>query len=109
MKKTILISLLTLSLCGCGIIDNSIRSDDNIKEKAAFALGTTPDKITISNKKADIDSVKFNATYKKKVYQCYYTTEFGYSSDVLCSPTDGSKLTNTAQCNDLLKAAGKCN
>lgn len=89
-------------LSGCGLIDNSIRGDGDLKEKAAFALGTTPDQITISNRKAEIDSVKFNATTKGKVYQCYYTT-VGLSSDALCSATDGSKLPSGSQCNDSLK------
>lgn len=89
------------------MVDNAIRGDENLKEKAAFALGTTSDKITISNRKATVDSVKFNATTNGKVFQCYYTTA-GISSDALCSPTDGSGLPAVSQCNALLKAAGKC-
>lgn len=111
MRHKILISsLLTLVLTGCGIIDGAVRSDNSIKEKTAFALGTTADNVTISNISKDFDSVKFNATYKKKVYQCYYSTVLVTTSDVLCSPTDGkSSLPQTAQCNALTKAAGKCN
>lgn len=108
MIKIISIASLIFTLCGCGMIDNAVRSDDSIKEKAAFALGTTADKITISNKKSELDSVKFNATVNKRIYQCYYSTTFGISSDALCSPTDGGTLPKTTQCNDLLKAAGKC-
>ncbi|MBK0004224.1 hypothetical protein IBT47_24740 [Erwinia sp. S43] len=109
MKRKIILKALLVStmLSGCGMVDNAIRGDENLKEKAAFALGTTSDKITISNRKADIDSVKFNATTKGKVYQCYYTTA-GISSDALCSPTDGSSLPAGSQCNALLKAANKC-
>lgn len=109
MKKVIGIGILAFALSGCGMIDNSVRSDESIKEKAAFALGTTADKITITNKRSEMDSVKFNATFNKRIYQCYYTSTFGFSSDALCSPTDGGAPSKTAQCNDLLKASGKCN
>ncbi|MBC9130765.1 hypothetical protein JMI89_08390 [Frischella sp. Ac48] len=111
MRKIMLpLIFITLSLSGCGMIDGSIRSDESIKQKTAFALGTTPDKITISNKTKEMDSVKFNATFKKKVYQCYYTTALVTSSDVLCSPMGkNGSLPKTAQCNALTKAAGQCN
>ncbi|MEC5509952.1 hypothetical protein P9911_029565 [Klebsiella oxytoca] len=109
MKKGLLL-LIVLSLTGCGVIDNAVRSDNSIKEKAAFALGTTADKVTISNRTSEIDSVKFNATTQGKTFQCYYSTA-GISSDAICSPTDGSALSSAAgaaSCNALLKAAGKC-
>ena len=109
MKKLAIISL-ALCLSGCGIVDNAVRSDNSIKEKAAFALGTTADKITITNRVSEIDSVRFNATTQGKVFQCYYTTA-GISSDAICSPTDGSGLPGAAgssSCNALLKAAHKC-
>lgn len=110
MRKIILpISFISLMLSGCGMIDSSIRSDESIKQKTAFALGTTADKITISNRTTEVGSVRFNATFKKKVYQCYYTTALISSSDVLCSPTDGKSSSKTTQCNDLTRAAGKCN
>ncbi|MDF7681602.1 hypothetical protein PT300_13805 [Enterobacteriaceae bacterium ESL0689] len=89
------------------MIDNSLRGDGDLKEKAAFALGTTPDKIIISHRTAEIDAVKFHAITNGKTYQCYYTT-VGVSSDALCSPTDGTGLPAEAQCNALLKAANKC-
>ncbi|GKW14869.1 hypothetical protein BSK71_11190 [Pectobacterium actinidiae] len=109
MKKKYAFVLLSMAfaISGCGVVDNALRSDNNIKEKAAFALGTTPDKITITNRTSDINSVKFNATTNGKVYQCYYSTA-GVSSDALCSSTDGSSLPNGSQCNALLKAANKC-
>jgi len=106
MKKIALLFTAAI-LTACGTIDNSIRSDESIKEKAAFALGTTPDKITISNRHIEIDSVKFNATTNGRVFQCYYTT-VGISSDALCSPTDGGPTAKTNSCNELLKAAGEC-
>ncbi|TKD45573.1 hypothetical protein FCG41_03855 [Azotobacter chroococcum] len=102
--------VVVFGLAGCGVLDNAVRSEEDIKEKAAFALGTTPDKVTISNRRSEIDSVRFNATTQGKVFQCYYATA-GISSDAICSPTDGSSLPSTSQstnCNALLKAANKC-
>lgn len=107
MNKFTFVTLLLLSLTACGSVDNALRSESSIKGKAAFALGTTPDRVTISNRKAEIDAVKFNAATNGKVYQCYYSTA-GLSSDALCSPTDGSGMPGGAQCNALLKAANKC-
>ncbi|MGP0838096.1 hypothetical protein [Serratia sp. CY85251] len=109
MNRNVLFCIMVLS--GCGTIDNAVRSDNSIKEKAAFALGTTAEKISISNRTSELDSVKFNATTQGKVFQCYYSTAMGVTSDVLCSPTDGSALPKAAgdsQCNALLKAAKKC-
>ncbi|MCL2655970.1 MAG: hypothetical protein FWD62_00880 [Betaproteobacteria bacterium] len=106
MKKITCLLIVTV-LAACGTIDNAVRSDDSIKEKAAFALGTTPDKVTITNRRSEIDSVKFNATVNGRVFQCYYTTA-GVSSDALCSPTDGGPAPAGSNCNALLKAAGKC-
>jgi hypothetical protein len=94
-------------LGACGTIDNAIRSEESIKEKAAFSLGTTPDKVTISNRRSELGSVKFNATANGRVFQCYYTTA-GVSSDALCSPTDGAAAPASKSCNALLKAAGMC-
>lgn len=106
MKKTVFFLVITL-LTACGTIDNAVRSDESIKEKAAFALGTTPENIKITHRRSEIDSVKFNATYQGRVFQCYYTTA-GISSDALCSPTDGKPSPTSNSCNALLKAAGKC-
>jgi hypothetical protein len=107
MKKIAL--LLTMaSLTACGTIDNSIRSDESLKIKAAYALGTTADQIKISNRHAELEAVHFNATRNGHVFQCYYTT-VGVTSDALCSPVDGAiPSKEESQCNDLLKAAGEC-
>jgi len=100
----------SLLLSGCGMVDNAVRTDESIKEKAAFALGTTADKVIITQRTSDIDSVRFHASTQGKVFQCYYSTA-GISSDAICSPTDGSSLptaAGSASCNALLKAAHKC-
>lgn len=106
MKKIVFLLAATM-LTACGTIDNAVRSDESIKEKAAFSLGTTPEKIAISNRRSEMDSVKFNATYNGRFFQCYYTTA-GISSDALCSPTDGAAAPVGSPCNALLKATGKC-
>lgn len=107
MKKVIFL-VFVIGLSACGTIDNTVRSEQSIKEKVAFALGTTADKVSISNRRGQLDSVKFNATTGGRVFQCYYTT-VGISSDALCSPTDGSTMPNGAKpCNALLKASGQC-
>lgn len=49
----------------------------SIKEKAAFALGTSADKVIITNRRSEIYSVKFNAAVVGRVFQCYYTSVFG--------------------------------
>jgi hypothetical protein len=106
MKK-VAILFAAMALTACGTIDNAVRSDESIQQKAAFALGTTPDKVTITNRTSELGTVRFNATTNDRMFQCYYTT-VGVTSDVLCSPTDGGGPAAGAQCNALLKAAGKC-
>ncbi|MDD9178013.1 MULTISPECIES: hypothetical protein [Aliivibrio] len=110
MKKHLvaLIAFISLSMSGCSIIDNNIKVDKDLQKKAAFALGTTPEKIKITNRGADIMKVTFNATFKKRVFQCYYTGGVIITSDAICSATDGKAMPATSQCNALLKAAGKC-
>lgn len=106
MKK-VAILLAATALTACGTIDNAVRSDESIQQKAAFALGTTPENVTITNRRSEIDSVRFDATTNGRKFQCYYTTA-GITSDVICSPTDGGAPAPGAPCNALLKAAGKC-
>lgn len=105
--KNVAILFAVAALTACGTIDNAVRSDESIQEKTAFALGTTAENVTISNRRSELGSVKFNATTNGRMFQCYYTTA-GITSDVLCSPTDGGAPAAGAPCNALLKAAGKC-
>ncbi len=107
MKKTIA-TLMLLTLAGCGMIDNSTRTDESIQQKTAFALGTTAEKITIKSRNAELSKVSFLADYNERTYQCYYSTAIGVVSDVVCSPTDGKPMPTSQQCNALLQAAGKC-
>lgn len=107
MKKSIAF-LTLLMLSGCSMIDNNTRQDSSIQEKAAFALGTSANKVKIENRSADIIKVNFDALYKGRRFQCYYTGGVILTSDVICSPTDGKGMPSGSNCNALLQAAGKC-
>jgi len=112
MKKVILLST-AMVLSACGTLDNKVNSEVDVKEKAASALETTSDKVTISNRRNELGSVKFNATTSGIIFQCYYTTVVGISSDAICVPTDGQSseiksAIKSESCNALLESAGKC-
>lgn len=107
MKKLALVALSALILSACGTVGNVVISDESLKEKAAFALDTTADKVTISNRRGDIDSVKFVATTRGRSHQCYISTMAGVlSSDAICS--GAGSATGSTNCNALSKAAGRC-
>ncbi len=102
-------------LQGCGIVASKTVSDSSLQEKAAVTLNTTPEKVRIFDKRGELDSVKFKAQSSKGVYNCYYTTLVALDSDTLCSgPVEGSgkqtpsETAAPANCNALLKAAGRC-
>lgn len=78
-----------------------------MKEKSAFALHTTADKVEIVQRSAGLDDIRFIAKVGKRSYQCYITTVAGViSSDAICSGTNGMK--SPTQCNELLRKAGRC-
>ncbi|MDK4680555.1 hypothetical protein [Kingella negevensis] len=107
MNKFLAMLVCASVLSACGTVGNAVISDDSLKEKAAFALDTTADKVTISNRKGDIDSVKFVATARGRSHQCYITTVAGVlSSDAICS--GAGSATGSTNCNALSKAAGRC-
>ncbi|CAH0526660.1 hypothetical protein [Vibrio hippocampi] len=107
MKKYIaLIGILMFT--GCSIIDNNTRDNLSLQKKAAFALGTSANNVKIENRTADIIKVEFDAIYKGRRFQCYYTGGVIVTSDAICSATDGKGMPAGANCNALLKAAGKC-
>lgn len=109
MKKVLLI-LSALTLIGCGTVGNVVISDQALREKAAFALNTTADKVKISDRKAGLDDIRFIASVGKKSHQCYITTVYGIiSSDAICSGAQSAvKKNKNPQCNALLKAANRC-
>lgn len=121
MKKHTLTIAALLMLAGCGTINNKVVSDETLQDKAAFALNTTADEVTISDRKAGMQEIRFVATVGKKSYQCYVSTVMGlHTSDALCSGSNSvkksggkaSRKEEAAQegrsCNALLKAAGRC-
>ncbi|WP_149571780.1 hypothetical protein [Serratia nevei] len=95
MKKSLLIlSALSFSISGvsqaAGQIDEQV-----LREKAAFALGVTQDRVTLeqSDRTPEPNSYFFNARYQGKLYQCYVATiQERIMSDAVCRPTDGSDL-----------------
>ncbi|WP_052121871.1 hypothetical protein [Gallibacterium anatis] len=94
-------------LSGCGMVGNTVISDASLQSKAAFALNTTADKVTISNRQPGLDDIRFIASIGRKQYQCYITTVAGViSSDAICAGTDGTK--SKRSCNALEKDAGHC-
>lgn len=100
------IFLFSIILTSCGIIGNQTISDETLKEKAAFALSSSVNKVVISDRKAGIDDIRFMATIGKKKYQCYISTLVVTSSDAICNGTEGKRKSS---CNALEKAAGHCN
>ncbi len=117
MKRTLtVITISTLVvLSGCGMIDENLVSQETLQDKASYAIGATPEKITISDINSDISKVTFNATANDTLYRCYYTTAIAVKSDAVCTKMNGetgettSNDTQAKQCNALLKAAGQCN
>ena len=103
MKKIFLILSATLFLASCGHISNQVNSDEDLQEKAAFALNTTANKVTISDRTPTFNSIKFVATVGRKSYQCYVTTAYGMTSDAICSGAGSGKT-----CDALSRKAGRC-
>lgn len=98
----------SMSLFGGGSV-----SDDKLKERAAFALGTTPNAVTISNRSSEGVRVNFTATVGKRANQCYVTHSVGNTSDAICSGTGSRPGVTRRQgsggtCNALLRSAGRC-
>ena len=107
--KTLAIMISLSALTGCGIVGNKIISNETLAEKAAFALNTTPNKVKISNRKPNIEDIRFIATVGRKSYQCYVASIMGIStSDALCSGSASTYKNKPKNCNALLKAAGRC-
>jgi hypothetical protein len=100
LLKTLPIFLVIFS-SGCASIPvNNLRiSDENLKKKAATALFTTEDKITISDKEntpnptnPSVNSIRFVATLNQKQHLCFVPTSGNIIiADAICS---GSELLN---------------
>ena len=115
--KTIFSAVMVLSLAGCGTIAESTQSDLDLREKAAFALDTTSENVTILSKSSSLEEMRFQAKTNKGVYNCYFTSVILVNSQAVCSGpvSTNAKSTNAAAeanhvqtCNALLKAAKRC-
>ncbi|PHX40064.1 hypothetical protein [Pseudomonas sp. AK106] len=107
---------LATSLAGCGSIAQSTQSDSDLREKAAFALNTSADKLSILSKSSSLDSMRFQVKSNKGIYNCYFTSVVVVNSDAICSgPINSNQAAQTPDeaapaqnCNALLKAAKRC-
>ncbi|MDX9813542.1 MAG: hypothetical protein RBS91_02625 [Sulfurimonadaceae bacterium] len=113
MKKILFFVLGVMPIymmSGCAYVGNGLESDNSLATKAAFALNTTSNKVTISQREPTLDAINFIATVDNKSYQCYVTTLFGaLTSDAICSGSSSIILDEQKRpCNALLKAAGQC-
>src|SRR5690606_1562263 len=107
LTKLLFAAGMVAALTGCGTIGNAVISDDELARKAAFALNTTPDKVTISDRDPEAIGVTLNfvASTAGRRHQCYITTVMGAAnSSAICSVAGSAP----ASCNDLQKAAGQC-
>ncbi|HGO9271456.1 TPA: hypothetical protein ACLBI1_001063 [Neisseria meningitidis] len=112
MNTRIIVSaaFVALALAGCGSINNVTVSDQKLQERAAFALGVSPNAVKISNRSNEGIRINFTATVGKRVSQCYVTSVISTigvtTSDAIC--LGGGMHKGKSQCNALLKAAGRC-
>ena len=113
IRLSIITLAAALTLTACSGVNNATVSDAKLRERAAFTLGTSPDKVTISNRRNEGITIHFTATVGGRATQCYVTNSVtmigAMTSDALCSDNAAkAALRRTGQCNDLLKAAGRC-
>lgn len=108
-KLAVVASAMGIWLSGCATVGNAVIGERDLQVKAAFALNTTPDKVAISERQADVQSIHFVASVGRKSYQCYITSVFGLAnSDAICSGSNSTHASPQTQCNALLQAAGRC-
>ncbi len=84
MVKALIGAALLAALTGCGVLDNTLRPESTLQEKAARSIGTTPDSITIQNRVGGFASVHFYAKREKILYRCYYPALLVTSGDATC-------------------------
>jgi hypothetical protein len=111
--KTIFAIVLAVLISGCASVPES-----TMERKTARALGLRENQIQIFD--IEREGVETSYTVKTttgKTYSCYMTAAYSMVgravSDAICSSvgdTGGtrSETSRGMQCNDLLKAAGKC-
>ena len=123
LKTTFRVSVILGSaalLCACGQIQKQISSEASLLDKAEFATGVSASnlKIVEGSVTAELDSVHYKVKAKNgTLYRCYFTSIVATTSDAICTAVDGSgkamknqkkKAAKGGNCNDLLRAAGRC-
>ncbi len=113
MIKQGLLLVSAIALVGCASM--AVNEDDLIK-KTSIALSLDKSEFTVSDRSDSGMQTDYVVTTKSgKKYNCYVTGSFyqlGKAvSDAICSEIGKSAGTvkSNAQCNALLKKAGKCN
>jgi len=109
IKKLLLVSGMLSALAGCGTVGNAVLSNDELARKAAFALDTTADQVTISDRSGELGgAINFVATTNGRKHACYITSVMGaMSSSAICSGGN-SAGSPSGSCNALQKSAGQC-
>lgn len=116
--RLLLPAALVIVASGCASL---VVTPDAITQRTATTLGVAPSQLTISERTNDNLRTDYTATTNAgKAYRCYVTGTFTVAgrdvSDAVCkaagrgsgaSASDSSS--DKAECNALLKAAGKCN
>lgn len=110
LAPLLLVLGLTATLSACGVVGNAVTSDKELARKAAFALDTTEDNVTISDRSGEVSgAINFVATTRGRKHQCYITTVMGAaSSSAICSGANSVGTAGNANCNALQKAGGQC-
>lgn len=103
-------------LAGCASV---AVTEDALVQRTSFALGVSADHFTISNRVDSGVRTDYDVhTQAGKDYACYVTGTVSVTgrtvSDAICKARQGtaqasqSTKESDSPCNDLLKAAGKC-
>ena len=113
MKQFLLFSAIVCMLSGYGVISKSFSSDDKLLDKAEFATGVKKENLRLDKESVSsgLLDVYYNVYDKQNnKYRCYYGTNLVIDSDAICSKIteDGGDGKTSGNCNELLKAAGKC-
>jgi hypothetical protein len=110
MRKILLLPMI--ALMGCASI---VVKDEDIIKKTEIALGMERSKFTISDRTNSGVQTDFVVTTKSgKRFNCYVTGTFSQLgsvvSDAICNEFGGGAepMKGNAECNALLKKAGKC-
>ena len=113
----ILSTAITILLAGCGHISKNFVSDEDMIAKAEFATGIDASRLSVvkGSVKAEMDSIHYQVRTKGGAkYSCYFTTAVAVSSDAVCKKISSKgkdpikKPVKKEDCNDLLRAAGRC-